>query len=100
MNEKIVVQVPRDLAELIPLFLETRQQDISGLFLGLASNDFESLRVIGHSMRGTGSSFGFDQISSMGAAIEDAALVRDAQTIKSQLVQFQTFLSCAEIKYV
>ncbi len=100
MNEKIVVLVPGDLAELIPLFLETRQQDIGGLFLGLASNDFESIRVIGHSMLGTGSSFGFGQISSMGAIIEGAALIRDTQTIKEQLVEFQSFLSRVEIKYV
>ncbi len=100
MDEKLIVQVPSDLADLIPFFLETRQQDVSGLIKGLQVNDFESLRTIGHGMHGTGGSFGFHQISVIGAIIEDAAAVGDAQTVKDQLVALQSYLSRAEITYV
>lgn len=100
MDEKLIVQVPSDLADLIPFFLETRQQDINGLIKGLQVNDFGSLRTIGHGMRGTGGSFGFHQISAMGAIIEEAAAVGDAQTVREQLVALQSYLSRAEITFL
>ena len=100
MTEKLTVEVDADLAELIPLFLQTRQNDLAGLEKNLASGDFDELRVIGHGMKGSGSSFGFHGVTTMGSLIEAAALVQDASTVKAQTLALRDYLNRLNIKYV
>ena len=68
MTEKIIIQVDRDLEDLMPLFMDTRKRDMEGLAKGLASNDFAALRVIGHGMKGSGGAFGLLSMSLQPAA--------------------------------
>ena len=100
MNERITVKVERDLEELIPIFLKTRQQDMDGLAKGLAANDFQSMRMIGHGMKGSGSSFGFHPVSTMGAVIESAAIAEDAAAIAEQFEALRDYLSRVDITYL
>ena len=70
---KILVKVDPDLADLIPGFLENRRKDITAMQEALARDDFETVRVLGHSMKGAGGGYGFDAITDIGAALEEAA---------------------------
>ena len=72
-NETIHVTVEGDLQSLIPDFMQRRHDDVVKLRAALAAGDLEAVRVIGHSMKGTGGGYGFDGISEIGAAIEQAA---------------------------
>ncbi len=72
-NETIHVTVEGDLRSLIPNFMQRRHDDVVKLREALAAGDLEAVRVIGHSMKGTGGGYGFDGISEIGAAIEQAA---------------------------
>lgn len=100
MSEKIIVEVDRDLEDLIPLFRQTRQRDIAGLAAGLATNDFAALRMVGHGMKGSGGAFGFPLITDMGDAIETAALKNDHATISGQLNRLRDYMASIDIKYV
>lgn len=100
MNEKFTVKVERDLEDLIPIFLKTRQQDLDGLAKGLAVNDFQAMRMIGHGMKGSGSSFGFHPVSTMGAVIESAAIAGDSAVIADQLAAFRDYLLRVDISYL
>ncbi len=100
MTEKIIVEVDQDIEELIPLFMSTREKDITGLAAGLAAGDFTALRMIGHSMKGAGGAFGFAPVSTIGDSIETAALASDAATIHTQLAALRDYLARVEIKYV
>jgi HPt (histidine-containing phosphotransfer) domain-containing protein len=100
MTEKITVEVDSELSELIPLFLQTRQNDLMGLEKNLASGNFDAMRVIGHGMKGSGSSFGFHAVTTMGSLIEAAALVQDASTIKTQTSVLRDYLNRLNIEYV
>ena len=99
-QEKIVVEVDSDMEYLMPLFMTSRQKDLEGLAKGLEGGDFSALRSIGHDMKGTGSSFGFDAVSHMGNLIEIAALAQDLETIRSQFLVFQNYMARVEIKYI
>ena len=99
-QEKIIVQVDRDLEDLIPLFLDSRQQDLAGLAKAIATENLDALRSIGHDMKGTGSSFGFHTVSEIGDQIEVAAQAGDLQTIRTQFGIFQDYMRRFEIKYV
>lgn len=100
MQERISVKVERDLEELIPIFLKTRQQDVDGLAIGLAANDFKAMRLIGHGMKGSGSSFGFHPVSAMGGLIEAAAIAEDSKAIANQLESLRDYMSRVDIIFL
>lgn len=100
MTERIIVEVDRELEDLIPLFRQTRERDIAGLAAGLASGDVAALRMIGHGMKGSGGAFGFPLITEMGDAIEAAALKSDYATVSQQLELLRSYMARIDIKYV
>ncbi|HZT05730.1 MAG TPA: response regulator, partial [Chloroflexota bacterium] len=67
-----------ELAVLRDAYLTHREDDVSAMMRALEAADYESIRVAAHSMKGSGASFGFDAISSLGSAVEEAA--RSART--------------------
>ena len=75
----VSVIVDRDLEDLIPGYLSNRERDVAKVAEALAAGDFETLRVIGHSMKGSGGGYGFDALSDLGSQIEQAALARNAE---------------------
>ena len=97
---KIIVEVDRDLEDLMPLFWSSREQDLQGLAKGIEESDFNTLRSIGHDMKGTGSSFGFHRVSEIGDLIEVAALANDLLTIQGQFGTFKDYMSRIEISFV
>jgi HPt (histidine-containing phosphotransfer) domain-containing protein len=94
------IEVDADLTDLIPLFLQSREEDLQGLQNGLDAKNFDALRMIGHSMRGSGSSYGFDAVSEIGEVIEAAALAHDSAVIEKQRQVLQMYLTQIEITYV
>jgi HPt (histidine-containing phosphotransfer) domain-containing protein len=73
MRRSIQVQVSRELRDLIPRFLANRRVDIAQLDDAVARGDLEAARGIGHSLRGAGGGYGFDEITRLGAEIEACA---------------------------
>ena len=95
-----VAEVSRDLAELIPLFMSTRAENLAGLTAGLKAGNFKALEIIGHSMKGAGSSYGFVPVSEIGASIETAARARDGAAISLQQTRLRDYLANLQIRYV
>ncbi|KPK07118.1 MAG: hypothetical protein AMJ64_07475 [Betaproteobacteria bacterium SG8_39] len=93
------VTVAKDLADLIPSFMSNRRKELETLRTALAASDFEELRRLGHRMKGAGSSYGFDLVSTIGKTIEDAAKASDAATIGSNLDTYEDYLAKVEIVY-
>ncbi len=100
MTEKIIVEVDRELEDLMPLFTQTRERDMDGLAAGLAANDCAALRMIGHGMKGSGGAFGFPLITEMGDAIEAAALKGDTTAVKQQLEMLRSYMARIDVKYI
>jgi hypothetical protein len=73
-DNKIDVCIDKDLETLIPDFLNNRQEDINELKKAMELIKTESLRILGHNMRGLGGSYGFERITEIGEKIENAAL--------------------------
>lgn len=53
-NEEFTAYVDSDLEDLIPGYLEGRHEDIAAAMRSLEEEDYEALRVLGHTMKGTG----------------------------------------------
>jgi HPt (histidine-containing phosphotransfer) domain-containing protein len=70
---RLSVEVAGELRELIPRFLANRRLEIEQLRDAVARGDFEVARRIGHTLKGVGGGYGFEEITRLGAAIESAA---------------------------
>ncbi|HZC67063.1 MAG TPA: Hpt domain-containing protein [Nitrospirales bacterium] len=69
-DEKILVRVDPEIAELIPGFLANRRKDVTAMLDAVQRSDFETVRLLGHSMKGAGGGYGFDAITVIGGALE------------------------------
>ena len=82
-EDKIVINIDIDLEDLIPGFLENRQGDLQKLEQALGEEDFETLRSIGHNLKGVGGGYGFHDMTTIGAAIEEGARENKLENRKS-----------------
>lgn len=96
--EKITVKVPQDIMALIPFYIESRHRDVEKIETALQTADFDSIATAGHMMRGSGRGYGFEVISLLGAALEDAAEQKDSLTIKTKLAELIRYLQCLNIE--
>jgi HPt (histidine-containing phosphotransfer) domain-containing protein len=93
------VTVPKDLEDLIPVFMSNRKKELDALRVALAAADFEQLRQLGHRMKGVGNSYGFAQVSDFGKHVEDGARSGDRALLESTIVRYTEFLSKVQITY-
>lgn len=77
---------------LIGQYLDHRKDDIDKLQQALANADFETIRITGHNLYGSGSAYGLDDISWLGASIEKAADEKDDAKIETLIGELTCFL--------
>lgn len=94
-----LVTVPKDLEDLIPVFMSNRKKELDALRVALVAADFEQLRQLGHRMRGVGNSYGFAQVSDFGKHVEDGVRSGDRALLESTIARYNEFLSKVQITY-
>ena len=99
MKEKIIVYADPDIGEIIPGFLENRNSDIDKYLKALEQNDFETIRILGHSMKGSGAGYGFDVLTDIGSSIEKAAKKEEGPEIEALVEELKDYLERLEVKY-
>lgn len=82
-NGPITVRIDPMLAELVPKFLARCKQTVEEFRGAAQSGDLAAARRIGHSLFGTASSYGFDEIAAIGREIERAARDGDSEALKA-----------------
>ncbi|MCP5042775.1 MAG: Hpt domain-containing protein [bacterium] len=85
-------EIDAGLRDLLPGYLDNRRADLGKLSAALERKDFETLRVLGHNMKGTGRGYGFEQISTIGARLEDSAKRLDVTDARAQVRALEGFL--------
>lgn len=96
---KHIVVVERDLEDLIPGFMQKRQDDIKAILTAVHTKDYEAIRVIGHTLKGIGAGYGFDKITELGAVIEQAGKQQDAGKAQELAQELKQYLNVVEICY-
>jgi PAS domain S-box-containing protein len=95
----IEVHVPARLSDILPAYLERQRDCVRTLAEALKSGDLETVQSIGHKMKGSGSGYGLDRITEIGAAIEDAARQRQLVRVQELAHTLGDFLARATILY-
>lgn len=98
-QDKIIVHIDRDLEDLIPVFMENRRKDVENLKSAVIVSDYNTLRSIGHNLKGVGGGYGFAWITDLGADIEAAAKVNDIKTITELIDSYADYLGRVEVVY-
>ena len=99
MSETIVY-VDADLEDLVPEFLEHRHADIEAIPALLAEGNLAEVQRLGHSMKGSGGGYGFDEVTRIGGQIEEAAKVNDTEAIRQLGKELETYISSVKVVYV
>jgi HPt (histidine-containing phosphotransfer) domain-containing protein len=98
-EDGITVFIDPGLKEIVPGFLENRQRDVQALEAALQQNNLAQIRMIGHRMKGDGGGYGFDAISMMGDALEQAAAREDRDAIRRHTAGLIDFLARVTVVY-
>jgi HPt (histidine-containing phosphotransfer) domain-containing protein len=93
------VHIDSGLEEIVPGFLENRRSDVETLHTALKHNDFNTICLIGHRMKGDGGGYGFDAISRIGEGMEQAAARQDCAAIGRHLAELIDFLAHVIVVY-
>ena len=96
---KIVVNIDPDLEELIPGYLGNRLKDVEEARALLDNADFESIQMMGHTMKGSGGGYGFNFISAVGLALEEDAKEKNVKKIQASLHDLCDFLERVQVVY-
>lgn len=96
-DDKIKINVPSYAVQLIPNFLKNREKDIREVEASIKRKDFETIERLGHSMKGSGSIYGFDGVSELGKKIESSAKNENLEEIKNSLSELKDYLNRIEI---
>lgn len=78
--------------QLMARYLERRGDDVQALRSALASGDFESIQNKGHNLYGSGSAYGLDRISELGAALEKTARNKNSDALGELIQQLEAFI--------
>ena len=84
------------IADRAPAFLEHCRKNHVAAGHALDRDDFEAVLVVGHNMRGSGASFGFQPVTEIGAALEQAADRGDVVEMRTQLAALSLYLDGVE----
>ncbi|HOV89994.1 MAG TPA: Hpt domain-containing protein [Syntrophorhabdaceae bacterium] len=98
-DDRIIVHIDPDLEDLIPGYIENRYSDIRKIKDALAKGDYETIRILGHSMKGSGGGYGFDAITDIGRSIELSAKEHDDTAIKKLLEDLEDYIKKVQIVY-
>ena len=97
MSDKIIITPDPDLLDLIPNYLKNRQVDIVELKKAFEARDFQHIRSIGHSIKGSGAGYGFAGLTDIGSALEAAAKGGDGQAVQNSITEMEAYLADVQV---
>jgi CheY-like chemotaxis protein len=90
--DPIVLRVKSSLADRIPAYLQNCRRNVVVMLDALDRVDFETVTSLGHQMRGSGGAYGFQAITDIGAAIEEAGESADDGVSRRRVGELSSFL--------
>lgn len=84
-----------DIAALRPEYLSSVRNDLGILLGATESADLATIKRLAHNMKGTGASFGFPDITTIGDVIEQAAKQSDMHAASTAIGRLRDFLESA-----
>lgn len=99
MAEKNTVVVDAEFEPIIPQYLKNLEADMAAIRQGLQDADSAVVAMNGHRIKGSGASFGFDELTRLGAGIENTARVGDLKKAGAYFDEMEAYMQNLEVVY-
>lgn len=96
-TERVSAIIESDLVSLLPDFIKNRNEDIKQIAKFIENKNFDSIRKMGHDLRGVPGAFGYDFLVELGYKIEVAARNQDANSLIELAARFEKLMKIHEI---
>jgi CheY-like chemotaxis protein len=96
-KDTVHLSLNQKLAARAPTYLQSCRQSVIEILDALDRVDFETVTILGHNMRGSGGAYGFQAITDIGGAIEQAAESADNDASRKWVGELSSFLDGVEI---
>jgi len=90
--ESIQVKIPEGLEALVPAYLSARREELQEIAALVAASDFEGMLPLAHNIKGSGTSYGFAELTRLGRALESSAHDSDLYAVQGCLAQLADYL--------
>lgn len=87
------------LEDLVPGFLENLRRALASATTALHEGDYDAIRVTGHKMKGAGGGYGFDAITEIGSALEQAGRHKHDAEIRKRVEELHDYLDRVEVVF-
>ncbi|KWT83454.1 response regulator [Candidatus Magnetominusculus xianensis] len=94
-----IVHIDPDLKDIIQDFMKEVYNDISAINCALSAGDIMGVQKIGHNLKGAGGGYGFEVITRIGAAIEQAAKDNEPKIITGLLDELSGYIENVRVVY-
>jgi PAS domain S-box-containing protein len=94
--DTILVRAKPKLADRIPAYLQNCRQNVIAMLDALDRGDFETVTILGHQMRGSGGAYGFQAITDIGAALQQASESADIDASRKWVGDMSSYLDRVE----
>jgi CheY-like chemotaxis protein len=95
-TDPIALRVKHKFADRIPAYLQNCRQNVIVMREALDRVDFETVTSLGHQMRGSGGAYGFQAITDIGAALQQAAESADTDVSRKWVGELSSYLDGVE----
>jgi HPt (histidine-containing phosphotransfer) domain-containing protein len=96
-SPRTMVAVPAGLEQIAPGYLARRRLEATQMTSLLAAADYEALRILGHDLKGSGSSYGFPELTQFGIELESAAKGSDHENLAVSIIRLASYLSRVQL---
>lgn len=83
---------PELLSRLLPTYIKTRESDLAKVYEALNNSDFLSLQKLGHKIKGSASTYGFEKTAEIALKFEHAAQAKDLESCSMLVEQMVALL--------
>jgi signal transduction histidine kinase len=94
-EEPFVIDIPAGFEQFSRNYIAARRRELPAMFAILPSGQLDQLRTFGHNMKGTAASFGFAELTELGAAIEDAAKRNNSVELGDRMSRVSAYIEFA-----
>ncbi len=93
----IRVSLSPGIERLVPKYLDDRKSELSVLESALMAGDFDTIRVLGHQLKGSGTPYGFTALSQIGKSLELAGESQSPGEVRRQMSALGDYLARVKV---
>lgn len=90
-----LLQSDPDLLDIVQEFVDTLHARIAELQAAYSTQNWDTLTMLAHRLKGAGGSYGYPDISELGATMEQQFKAHSAAAFQSWITQLETLASAA-----